>query len=313
MGHSGQSRRWPGFLGVLLAVGLVWPLTATGAGTDLPTDLPAALNVLLNVPQRLESVGVALEAFFALPPADLRGGSPAPQPTDESSLLQAPVVLTGKDLPPHCAAAIFDFRLSARKDFQTYAGAADGWLDRGQFNRLVADGRLPVKTDPDAYFAAHDIDGDGRLTIGEFSPTATEVARSQDVAAITTAFLTNRPYPTGARPVSSPRQVPGGGTGAGPVPAPAPGSGPLPGGPGLSGDADLDAIAGSYWDKDDEFDRLSRQFGPRYPGLRPVAMDLRALAQRYVDTAEAKFPGDPAIGRWRSEVRYWSDVLFGLP
>ncbi|NLI77374.1 MAG: hypothetical protein GX442_13155 [Candidatus Riflebacteria bacterium] len=307
MGHSRRSRRWPGFWGFALAALLAWPFAAPGAGTDLPTDLPAALNVLLNVPQRLESVGAALEAFFALSPADLRGGSPPPQPADESTLLQAPVVLTGKDLPPHCAEAIFDFRLSARKDFQTYAGAADGWLDRGQFNRLVADGRLPVKTDPDAYFAAHDIDGDGRLTIGEFSPTATEVARSQDVAAITTAFLTNRPYPTGARPVSSPRQVPGVGTG------PAPGPGPPPGGPGLPGDPDLDAIAGTYWDKDDEFDRLSREFGPRYPGLRPVAMDLRALAQRYVDTAEAKFPGDPEIGRWRSEVRYWSDVLFGLP
>jgi|GEM_PF-6259395 len=179
---------------------------------DSPSDLSSIINLIFNNPKKIESIETLFDAFMEIAKSEMpEGTSYSTTSTDTSTdknVLTNPTPIVAKELPTYCDEAIFDFRQSIRKDFIKYVGVPDGKMGPTQFAKLVADGHLPTNEDPDTYFQSHDRDKDGYLSIGEFVPPPSEIAKKTDVKQITTAYKEGTPYPTGQSPVSSPSGLP---------------------------------------------------------------------------------------------------------
>ena len=111
--------------------------------------------------------------------------------------------------PAYFAHALADFQLSLRKDFVEFSGSAEGKMTRIQFERFLATGRLPSRKSGEDYFAFHDQDKDGMLTIAEFTPTGTEVLQSYSANDIAQGYLHGTPYPNRSLPLGTPFLSPG--------------------------------------------------------------------------------------------------------
>jgi hypothetical protein len=178
-------------------------LAAAALAEPRPANPYDVLVRALQFPERIES----LTAYLADVLGALSGqGGEATDPSGgqpRSAVLQRPATLRSAAVPWLASPAIADYREALRKDFVRTVGKPDGYMSAGQLAGLAAQGRLPGRVGAEAWLAAHDRDGDGRLTIEEFLPSAEEIARTVDLVALTNSFVHGIPYPTGQVPLRS--------------------------------------------------------------------------------------------------------------
>ncbi|MBF0545650.1 MAG: EF-hand domain-containing protein [Candidatus Riflebacteria bacterium] len=124
------------------------------------------------------------------------------QNENASVLLQNNSILASPT-PWLCLTAIADYREALRRDFIRAVGRPDGYMDILRLRNLAQKGHLPGTTDADAYMQAHDLDHDGKLTIAEFVPFASQLPQLIDLNVLTNNFVHGIPYPTGQDPIAS--------------------------------------------------------------------------------------------------------------
>lgn len=187
---------------IAIILGSLFLLPARIARSAPPpaSDLGGLVEFLLDFPNSIAHVGEILEGILTMDPGKLPPGDVSGIPPTPDNPLPNPQVIVVRQYPDQADDAIYDLQRTLRRDFRTYTGSYDGAMTQTQFNNLVAAGRWPLKTSPGTYFQDHDRDGDGKLSIGEFTPTTAEIARERNLPEITSAFVTGQPYPTGQMP-----------------------------------------------------------------------------------------------------------------
>ena len=172
-------------------------MASVGHGAD-DSALARAMRQLRNLPGNLQSITQLFEVFFPVGTAALPSGTGYGLPEPGNNPLPSPEpVYSATPVPPEATDAIFDLRQTFRGEFVRATGDAGKGMNRSQFQQVAASGRVPIKGNPDTVYGEHDRNGDGILSIAEFTPTPAEIANTCDVAQITDDFLHNRPYGSG--------------------------------------------------------------------------------------------------------------------
>ncbi len=184
---SGSRRRCLTLLAILVLSGPVWVWAAS--------PLETAMQVLRNIPTRLESAITAVEAFFEVPKAQLPSSAGLEPASPGNDPLPQPATVTStRPIPPEATDAVFDLKQSLRREFVKITGSPEKALTGAQFQTMVSMGKFPYAVEADSYFQSHDVNKDGALSIGEFSPSFEELAKSADLEAITSAYLSGSGY-----------------------------------------------------------------------------------------------------------------------
>ncbi|MBF0545645.1 MAG: hypothetical protein HQM08_14475 [Candidatus Riflebacteria bacterium] len=186
----------------------IWFLVQVCFGLDNPTDLQSAINIILGIPNKLENVEKAFQAYFDVPTPLIAQTSSFGRPTPENDPLKYSTPVVSVTVPSMSDEVIFDYTQAIRKDFVNYAGSADAGMDYSQYKKLVSDGRLPFNTDADEYFQTHDRNKDRKLSMDEYVPSPAEIAQKHNLNVLQNAYVNNKPYPSGQTPVNTSSGIP---------------------------------------------------------------------------------------------------------